>query len=63
LTDAFVDVFAGKYELVINIPMRNKVRRPIGTITSGFLLRRVSIDRGGMDYLLSRMITSLIYLM
>ena len=46
LTDAFIELIAGKYELVIDIPMRNKVRRPIGTLTNGYYLRRVAIDRG-----------------
>ena len=37
----------GKFDLVINLPMRNKYRRPASYMTVGSLTRRMAVDLGG----------------
>ena len=41
-------VSGGKFDLIINLPMRNKYRRPASYMTAGSLTRRMAVDLGGL---------------
>lgn len=37
-----------KFDLIINLPMRNKYRRPASYMTGGSRTRRMAVEIGGM---------------
>ncbi|EGD82423.1 carbamoylphosphate synthase [Salpingoeca rosetta] len=39
------DLIAGKYDLIINLPMRNKYRRPASFTTAGYEARRMAVEQ------------------
>jgi hypothetical protein len=38
----------GMFDLIINLPMRNKYRRPASFMTIGSMTRRMAVDLGGL---------------
>ena len=41
------NITGGKFDLIFNLPMRNKFRRPASYMTTGSLTRRMAVDMGG----------------